>query len=307
MGHISEQARRFIKANRAMELDGPLTPASAQKLRGAITAATQESLNALHKSLQCSTERRKIGDVDVVIVRPKNGPLSGSGKIALYVHGGGYALKSALDAGALLMADRLGIPVYSVEYRLAPEHPFPAGLEDCLAVYRELIKEFDHRSMVVFGGSAGGGLALTMLLQARTEGAPMPRAVGLFSPWADLTRTGDSYYANEGRDPVLKWEGNLEYFAASYAGERDPKDPLLSPVYGDYGRGFPPTLIVTGTRDLFLSNSVRLARVLRTAGAEAKLRVWEEMFHGFDLSPDLPEGEEARSEMADFLLQALQD
>ena len=194
------------------------------------------------------------------------------------------------------------MPVYSIEYRLAPEHPFPAGLDDCMAVYKTLEDRLRSGNVVVFGGSAGGGLALAMLLRAKEDGLPMPAALGLFSPWSDLSRTGDSYFANEGRDPVLRWGGNLEYFAAAYAGDRDRKDPLLSPIHGDYD-GFPPTLIVTGTRDLFLSNAVRLSRRMRLAGADAELRVWESMFHGFDLMPGLPEGEQAHAEMADFLVR----
>ena len=221
----------------------------------------------------------------------------------MYIHGGGYVLKSALDTTAVLMAHQLQLLVYSIEYRLGPEHPFPAGLNDCMAVYKSLENRLKSRKVVVFGGSAGGGLALAMLLQAKRNGLPMPKTLGLFSPWSDLSRTGDSYYANEGRDPVLKWKDNLKFFAAAYAGNANRSNPLLSPIYGEYEE-FPPTIITTGTRDLFLSKCVRLSRRMRLAGVDVELRVWEAMFHGFDLMPDMPEGREVRREMATFLIQA---
>ncbi len=305
MDHISEQAQAFITSNTARPLPGPLTPQVVEGMREKQSAAEREILEALQATLKPAIRREPLADVPVVVVTPGNVSPDHDGKVALYIHGGGYALKSALDLTALLMAQQLGLPLYSVEYRLAPEHPFPQGLEDCLAVYGALLQQFKPENVVVFGGSAGGGLALATLLKARQQGLPMPRALGLFSPWADLTRTGDSYFANEGRDPVLLWEGNLEHFAAAYAEGHAPAAPLLSPVNADYDSGFPPTLIVTGTRDLFLSNSVRLARRLQLAGVDAELRIWEAMFHGFDLMPDLPEGEQARREMAGFLLRRL--
>lgn len=301
MDHISEQAKKFITTTQAVPLDGPVTKQRAEQMRRKITAR-DTNLSSLASRLQCAISNVRIGGVRVVRVAPDNIPPEQENRIALYIHGGGYVLKSALDGTALLMARQLNMPVYSIEYRLAPEHPFPAGVNDCTAVYRVLESRRQAGKIVVFGGSAGGGLALAMLLQAKRKGLPMPKALGLFSPWSDLSRTGDSYYANEGRDPVLNWEANLEYFASAYAGDANRNNPLLSPIHGKYD-GFPPTLIITGTRDLFLSNCVRLSRRMRLAGVDAELRVWEAMFHGFDLMPDLPEGRQARREMAKFLIQ----
>ena len=299
---VSEQAREFLTKTTAQPLDGPLTTQRAAQMRRKM-AASDKQLPKLAESLGCTVSAATINGVKVVRVSPEGVTPEREKRVALYVHGGGYVFKSALDACALRMARLLHMPVYSIEYRLAPEHPFPAGLNDCMAVYRSFEDRLRAGNVVVFGGSAGGGLALAMLLRAKRDGLPMPAALGLFSPWSDLSRTGDSYYANEGRDPILRWGGNLEYFANAYAGDRDRSDPLLSPIHGDLG-GFPPTLIVTGTRDLFLSNAVRLSRAMRLAGTDAELRVWEGMFHGFDLMPDLPEGEQARAEMAEFLVRA---
>ncbi|MFW5490047.1 MAG: alpha/beta hydrolase [Desulfovibrio sp.] len=299
---VSEQAREFIATTKAAPLDGPLTTQQAEQMRQKI-AEGSKGLTLLATHLQCTVSDMQVGGVKVVRVAPRGISPEQEDRVALYIHGGGYVLKSALDITALLMVRQLNMPVYSIEYRLAPEHPFPAGLNDCMAVYKAFEERMQARKVVVFGGSAGGGLALAMLLQAKKEGLPMPSAVGLFSPWSDLSRTGDSYYANEGRDPVLSWKGNLEFFASAYAGKANRKNPLLSPIHGTY-EGFPPTLIITGTRDLFLSNSVRLSRRMQLAGVDAELRVWEAMFHGFDLMPDLPEGRQARREMAEFLIQA---
>jgi acetyl esterase/lipase len=299
---VSQQARDFIGKTTAQPLAGPLTRQRAEQMRQKL-ALSEKGLPELASRLECTISDVRLNGVKVVRVSPKAISPEKEDRAALYVHGGGYVLKSALDATAVLMARLLGMPVYSIEYRLAPEHPFPDGLDDCMAVYGSFEDRLKAGKVVVFGGSAGGGLALAMLLKAKKGGLPMPAALGLFSPWSDLTRTGDSYYANEGRDPVLRWEGNLEFFAAAYAGGADPENPLISPIRGEYG-GFPPTLIITGTRDLFLSNSVRLGRRMRLAGVDAELRAWEAMFHGFDLMPDLPEGGEARREMADFLIQA---
>lgn len=304
LDHVSTQAKAFISGNTAQTLPGPLSPELAATMRTKQFAAEKAILEGLQASLKPTIRERTVAGVPVVVIAPRSAAPENGERIALYIHGGGYALKSALDVTALLMAEQLGLAVYSVDYRLAPEHPFPQGLDDCLAVYGALLQQFSSDNMVVFGGSAGGGLALAMLLKAKQQGLPLPRALGLFSPWTDLSRTGDSYYANEGRDPVLSWEDNLEHFAAAYAGGLDRTDPLLSPVQGEYA-GFPPTLVITGTRDLFLSNSVRLARKMLQAGVDAELRVWEEMFHGFDLMPELPEGEQARREMAGFLRHKL--
>jgi epsilon-lactone hydrolase len=299
---MSPQARDFLNLNTPPVFDGPLTPETVEPIREAQRAARATERDALHRTLLASMEWETIGGVSVAVLVPKHISGGNQGKAAMYVHGGGFALGNPDDAYAMRLAPLLRLPVYAVQYRLAPEHPFPAALDDCLAVYAKLIASHGPRNVVVFGGSAGGNLALAMLLKAKAEGLPMPAALSLSSPAADLTRTGDSYFSNQGRDPVLQWDGLMEYFALAYAQGSNPKDPLLSPVYADYWPGFPRTLITTGTRDLFLSNCVRLHRAMFQAGVKVELRVWEGMFHGFELIPDLPESEEAREEMAAFLL-----
>jgi acetyl esterase/lipase len=299
---MSLQARQFMNRNTPPVFENPLTPSTISAIRETQQAAGVAERNDLRRTLIASIEWKRVGGVPVAVLTPKTIPGKNEDKIAMYVHGGGFALGNPDDAYAMRLAGLLQMPVYAVCYRLAPEYPFPAALNDCLDAYAELVKSYSPQNVVLFGGSAGGNLALATLLTADSADLPMPAALGLSSPAADLTRTGDSCFVNEGRDPVLQWDDLMEYFVLAYSGDKDRKDPLLSPVYADFWSGFPSTLIITGTRDLFLSSCVRLNQTMRRAGVDVDLLVWEGMFHGFDLIPGLPEGEEARREMAAFLL-----
>ena len=203
------------------------------------------------------------------------------------MHGGGYVLYPG-EAGAgeaMLMAGYGGFRVVSVDYRMAPDFPFPAALDDAIAVWRALVEGTDPRRMAIFGSSAGGGLTLAMVLRARAEGLPLPAAIAPGTPWADLTGAGDSIQANAFVDNVLVSDTGWVGAAASlYAAGRDLRDPLLSPIYGDFP-GFPPAILTSGTRDLFLSHTVRTHRKLRQAGVEATLQVFEGQSHAQFLDP----------------------
>jgi monoterpene epsilon-lactone hydrolase len=161
--------------------------------------------------------------------------------------------------------------------------------------------------VVVIGASAGGSLALSMVQRLREKGSALPRAMALVTPWSELGPIGDTYEANEGRDPIIRWNGQLDQAAAAYAGLTSYDDPLISPIHADYDDTFPPSLITSGTRDLFLSNCVRLYWKLRRAGAQTELLVWEGMWHAFLGDPELPEAKECRDEIAAFLWKALDD
>jgi len=278
-----------------------LTVEAAQRSRERMAGMLRAPTQGLLKSLKVAVSEETIAGVPVKWLTPPGRKPHKTERIAIYVHGGGYVAGDPLDPTVVALAERSGLRTVSIDYRLAPEHPFPAGRDDCLAVYRELLSRYGARRLVIYGGSAGGGMVLKMVLAARDAGLPMPLAVAALSPWSDLGRRGDSYYANEGRDPILNWSG-LQAAAAAYAGERPPDAPELSPVYADYNPGFPPTLITTGTRDLFLSNSVRLYRRLRQAGIVADLQVWEGMWHSFEgFTLAMPESREAIELIADFL------
>ena len=225
------------------------------------------------------------------------------GKVLLYIHGGGFILGSARTdlALPLRIGPAAGMAVLSVDYRLAPEYPFPAALDDTLAAYRWLLKQgYKGRDIGVFGDSAGGALALSLVLAARDAGIAPPAAVVTLSPVTDLTGAGDTRTTLASFDPVLSG-GAAERWTA-YLGGHDAKEPLVSPLYGEL-KGFPPLLVQVGTREVLLSDAVRLARKARAAGVDVTLDVWEGMWHVWQGNPDAPEAREAADSIAAFFRQ----
>jgi acetyl esterase/lipase len=202
---------------------------------------------------------------------------------------------------AILMAGIGHFKVISVDYRMPPEAYFPAALDDAMTVYKAVLKTSDAKNLAVFGTSAGGALVLEMMLQAKQQGLPMPGAIAPGTPMSDVTGTGDTFYTNEMVDNVLvSRDGFCLAATMVYAHGHDLKDPLLSPVYGDM-HGFPPAILTTGTRDLLLSNTVRVHRKLRRAGVEAQLEVYEGQSHAqYQFDDRVPETREAFSEITAF-------
>ena len=194
-----------------------------------------------------------------------------------------------------------GIKVVCVDYRMPPDHPYPAGLDDCMKVWRATAEINDPKKLGLFGSSAGAGMALAMILRAKDGGLPLPAALAIGTPWADLTETGDTFKTNEWLDNVLvSYNGYLSRAAPLYANGRDLKDPCLSPIYGDFNH-FPPTVLASGTRDLLLSLTVLTHRKLRRANVEAELHVFEGMSHiHYVLNPLAPESRELFTEWAKF-------
>lgn len=199
-------------------------------------------------------------------------------RVYLDVHGGALIMGGGEVCRAMAMgtARMVGARVVAVDYRMPPEHPFPTGLDDCLAFYRMLLRDHDPKEIIVGGASAGGNLAAATVLRARDEGLPAPAAVVLLSPELDLTESGDSFFTNAGIDGM----GSLMQANLLYAAGRNLTDPYLSPLFGDVAAGFPPTLLTAGTRDVFLSNAVRMHRKLRAAAVPAELHVLEAAAHG---------------------------
>jgi len=191
---------------------------------------------------------------------------------ALIFCGGEFVIEMAK-----LTASRLKKRVWSVDYRMAPDHPFPAALEDGQKVYKALLKRYKPEEIVMHGLSAGGNLIAATLLKCRDEGMPLPAAIILQTPEADLTESGDSFLTNAALDNFC---GALMPVNLLYANGHDLKDPYISPLFADFTLGFPPTLLTTGTRDIFLSNTVRLHRALRAANIPAELHVMEAGPHG---------------------------
>jgi acetyl esterase/lipase len=231
-------------------------------------------------------------------------PGSAGKGVILYFHGGGYTAGSlsshrnmvsrlAVEAGRLLLA---------VDYRLAPEHPFPAAVEDAVAAYRWLVNcEGVPAREVIFGGdSAGGGLALAALIKLRDEGDRLPRAAFCLSPWTDLAMTGDSIRTKADVDPFIEPRA-LDFLAGQYLQGANPRHPLASPLYADL-TGLPPLLIQVGERECLLDDSLRLAEKAKAAGVDVTIDVWPEMIHVFQsFAPVAPEGVAGIRRIAEYL------
>ncbi|KUN39041.1 alpha/beta hydrolase [Streptomyces longwoodensis] len=205
---------------------------------------------------------------------------SGRGRL-LYLHGGGYVVGSPDTHAGLVgeLARRAELRTVSVDYRLAPEHPFPAAVDDGLAAYRELLVDTDPRDLVLAGDSAGGGLSIATLLAARDAGLPQPAAVVLFSPWVDLTLTGGSIRSKEDADPLFV-EADLRDYADLYLGTTDPAHPLASPLFADL-TGLPPLLVQAGANEVLLDDAVRLAGRAGADDVEVTLEVGPGLPHVF--------------------------
>jgi acetyl esterase/lipase len=287
----------------------PPADAKAWKALAAEQAAkTAPHVEALAGKLGVDVREASLGGARVFELAPKDVDPAMEGRVLLHLHGGGFVFNPGL-AGAgegVMMAAAGRVRVVSVDYRMPPEHPFPAALDDALAVYRALLKDHPASRIGVFGASSGGGLALSLCLKIKAEGLPLPGALAPCSPWSDMDQRGDSYFLNQGRDNVLvSWDPWLKASALLYAQGRPLDHPLLSPVYGDVA-GFPPVLILSGTRDLFLSNACRMHLKLRACGVPAELVVFEGMSHVLYLyNYAMPEAKTAFAELADFFRHTL--
>jgi acetyl esterase/lipase len=266
-------------------------------------AKTVQGLPAMRERLHVKVEPGVIGGVRVFVVTPQMIPAGHADKVLIHVHGGCYELfpGEAGTSEAILMAGLGHFKVISVDYRMPPEAYFPAALDDAMTVYKEVLKTTNPKRVAVFGTSAGGALVLEMMLKAKELGLPMPGAIAPGTPMSDVTKTGDSFYTNEFVDNVLvSPNGFCDAATVVYAHGHDLRDPLLSPVYGDM-HGFPPTILSTGTRDLLLSNTVRVHRKLRAAGVEAQLEVYEGQSHAqYGRDDRVPETREAFGEITEF-------
>lgn len=297
---ISEQARQYLRTQRAISVPLPLTPRVVRAVRAMVSRQEAPTLARLCDTLVAGISRDRCGEVEVVTVVPRSAAPDIT-DYCLYIHGGAYIFGEPVDAMAVLMADELRRPVVSIGYSLAPEAQYPVALNECISAYRAVSTQRDG-NFAVIGVSAGAALTLSMMQTVAAEpNLRRPQAMALLAPWADLTRTGDSYFANEGRDPLIRWRRQLDKAVRIYVGGVAANDQRVSPVYSETWADLPPTVIVTGTRDLFLSNAVRTYWTLRNAGTPTDLRVWEGMWHLFFEQPDLPEAQHARREVAQFL------
>jgi epsilon-lactone hydrolase len=242
-------------------------------------------------------EDTEIANVHTYVLRARDVPDGPGTPVFLDIHGGALIIGGGevcrKMASATAMANNM--ITWAPDYRMPPVHPYPAPLDDCMAVYRALLEQREPEDIFVGGASAGGNLAAALVVRAKDEGLPLPAALVLLTPEVDLTESGDTFQTNLGVDNVL---GLLMQTNLLYANGHDLAHPHLSPLFADV-TGFPPTFLQAGTRDLFLSNTVRMHRKLREAGVDAELHVWEAMPHGG--FGGAPEDLEVRREMRRFL------
>lgn len=302
---VSEDLKKAMEEKNAMPWES--SPASAREWKELVekyAAMNKEPIAVLLQTLQIKCEKAIMGGVPVFVLEPPVIPEANRNRLLIYFHGGGYVFNPGMAglSEGIYMASIGKFKVIAVDYRLAPEFPFPAALEDAMKVYKAALADYRPENIGVFGSSTGGGMTLALCLMAKRDHLPMPGAIAPGTPWSDLSKTGDTYFTNAHVDNVLvAYDGLLEGMAKIYANGHDLKEPLISPVYGDL-KGFPSTILGTGTRDLFLSNTVRVHRKLREAGVTADLLVIEGLSHWqyVMLPPDSPETRYYFGEVAAF-------
>ncbi|MGB8363987.1 MAG: alpha/beta hydrolase fold domain-containing protein [Rhizomicrobium sp.] len=236
-------------------------------------------LEARASKVAADVEEAVIDGVRLFIVTPHSVAADDKG-VFLDIHGGAFIVGGGecCRAEAISLAGDLGARVWSVDYRSPPDHPHPAPLDDCLVAYRALLRQQRPEEIVIGGASAGATLAAALILRARDEGLPLPAGAVLHTPALDMTNSGDSFSTNQGLDAVLS--GDTNSINRIYAGRHDFKDSYVSPLFGDFTKGFPPSFLSAGTRDLFLSNAVRMHTALRAADIDAELHITEAASHG---------------------------
>lgn len=259
---------------------------------------------AVAKKWNIKIEPGVIAGVKVYYVTPPKIADQNKNRLFYNVHGGGFTIGFGLASAfnAVLVSHYSGMPAVVVDYRTAPIHPYPAPLDDVMTVYKELIKKTNPASIAIGGTSAGGNLSMAAIHRMRMEGLPVPGVYFGGTPWTDINKIGDSYFINDGIDRILPaYEGELKAQAKLYAGNHDWKNPLISPIYGDF-KGFPASYLVTGTRDMFLSVTIRAHRKMRKAGVLAELNVYEGISHGeFLIEYDTQESADVYTEFSQFM------
>ncbi len=296
---ISTQAQKMLA--RAIPDQGP--PESLTARRARTDAATDAARWAWTKLCPNQVVDNKIAGVPVRIVTPAAIPQANRDKVFINIHGGGFNSDSGSYSESIPIASYSGVKVVSVMYRLAPENPFPAGIDDVIAVYKELLKTYKPSHIAIYGTSAGAIMTGEVAVKIEQLGLPLPAALGIFSGMGDFARAGDSssIYSVQGLSAHLD-PPNGGPHAPYYIGSADPKDPVLSPIYADL-HGMPPTLFVSSGRDMLLSGTANLHRAFLHAGVDASLAVFDALPHAFWYNAQLPESVEATHIMADFLFR----
>jgi len=301
---VSPEAQEWLKK---IEHEGPQSRDLAEIRKFTDEWRKRDSAEAL-RLYPVKVEAKNIAGIRTDIITPLDDPESNNKKVLINLHGGGFISDSGSLIEGIPIAYLTKIKVVSVYYRLAPENPFPAAVDDVVAVYKELLKTYQPRSIGIFGTSAGAILTGEVAVKLKQSGLPLPAALGMFSTLADFSRPSDSQqlFALNGFSGNIAPEASDRPHDERYVGTADPKDPVLSPVFADL-HGFPSCLLVTSTRDLLLSNTSIFHRALLRAGVDAQLVVFEALPHAFWYQFQLPETKEALQIMSNFFEEKLQN
>ena len=292
---ISPEAQKFISRSGS---SGP-EPTLAERRAGTDRFRVARAAEA-RKLFPVNVEEKTIGGVRCDVITPLNIPAEKRNRVLINVHGGGFNSDSGSLVEGIPIANLTQTTVVSVYYRLAPENPFPAAVDDTVAVYKELLKTHEPKNIGLFGTSAGAILTGQTAVRLRHDRLPLPAVLGVFSGTGDFSLPGDSraIFTLRGFDGHMSPPAK-DYVADSYVSKANPKDPEVSPLYADL-HGFPPTLFVTSTRDILLSGTTLMHRAFLRAGVPAELVVFEALPHAFWYDYHLPETTEALDIMAKF-------
>jgi epsilon-lactone hydrolase len=290
----SEQLKKVLEIVRAQQAGGTSEP-TIEQLRAGIEKVAER----VASDVRC--EPVTAGGVKAEWIVP---PGADAERVLLYFHGGGYVMGSINTHRAMVarMARAAHARALLIDYRLAPEHPFPAAVEDATAAYRWLLAQgYKPHRIALAGDSAGGGLTLTTLLALRDAHTPLPACAVPISPWTDAEGTGASVKTKAAKDPMVR-EADLLRYGKLYGGDTDLKNPLISPLYGDY-RGIPPLLIQVGEAEIILDDSTRVTERAKQAGVQVDLEVWDEMVHVWHIFAKLlPEAQHAIEKMGAYVI-----
>ena len=307
---ISAEAQKVLEMGRQAKLYQKIYPAPTdtsgwRKARQEQEESAKKNIDAFFADASIRIRDTVIAGVLTLDVVPAN--WKDNGKLIIFTHGGAYTLNSARSTlvDVVPVAKATGMRILSIDYTTAPFANWNQMQQQVVDVFKALLaKGYKMKNLGLYGASAGGGLAISTVLNLRDQGLGMPAAVVLWSPWADLTNEGDSPTTLEDQEPMLSYPNLLEPSAKAYAAGLDLKDPRVSPMYADFSKGFSPTLIQEGTKTIFMSTSIRLYQRLDQAGQRPIIDMYEGMVHVFQQLP-IPEAAYAIGKTAEFFKQRL--
>jgi len=309
---ISKEAQLLLKSKTRLAREAgshiPKGDASYQtwkEFQDMVDDFVLKELGPIKKKYQAQIDTIQIGGIRAIDIKPKN--YKKSDKVILYIHGGAYVVlhAEATLASILPLAEATGLRIIAIDYTLAPQAKFKQITDEVLQFYKGTLEEYKAENIAIYGDSAGGSLTAGSVLKMRDQGIALPAVLVLWSPWTDIDKIGDTYYTLAGNDPNLVSRDFLENAGLAYAPKSEFKNPYVSPVYGDFTKNFPPTLIQVGSKEIFLSNAIRMYRKLDDANKEVKLDVYEGMWHVWQGHYLLPESKKAVENTKNFMFKYL--